>query len=525
MRTIPAHAIRKIVRTTTVTAPHLPDSVSPSPRVPVPTAMRVGLQRRLLLLLMAPLGLFVLINLYVDYRAAGDAALQKDAQLARLLPLLADSVLSSRPAENNALLLLLAPAVQDFIRERPGSAGFRISDSAGGFLAGEAWISSVLPATTQPEFHSEQVSGVVYRVAVQRAETAAGELIMQIADGSDARQQWLQSLLVKVLLPNLLLVGVAFFVVRWAVARALQPLLALKDAVARRSPRDLDPIVPLATPAEVQPLVDALNRLFERVNDQAESQRRFVADAAHQLRTPLAGLQAQVEAWARTAEASGVQGAVTLPADTLLRLRDATRRTSQLASQLLALSRADSSTLATQPAVHVDLQALCRAILPLHLDAAMVKGIDLGLDAQPAQAAADEWLLRELIANLLDNAVKYTQAGGTVTLRCGPVESAARVAATPPQVFIAVEDDGPGIDAAERARVLERFYRVRGTPGEGNGLGLAIANEIAQAHQAELELTDAPGALQARAAQRGKEGQQGHEKQRGLRVLLRLPAS
>jgi two-component system, OmpR family, sensor histidine kinase TctE len=489
--------------------PHLPSAAPATRTYGAPAAMRSGLQRRLLLLLMAPLGFFVLINLYVDYRAAGDAALQKDAQLARLLPLLADSVLASPKSGNSTPVLLLAPAVQDFIRDRSGSAGFRVSDSAGGFLAGEDWISSVLPTTTQPEFHSEQISGVVYRVAVQRAETAAGELIMQIADGSDARQQWLKSLLVKVLLPNLLLVGVAFFVVKWAVARALQPLLALKDAVARRSPRDLNPIAPLATPAEVQPLVDALNRLFERVNDQAESQRRFVADAAHQLRTPLAGLQAQVEACMGDTDASGVPGAVTLPAETLLRLRSATRRTSQLASQLLALSRADASTLPIALASRIDLKILCETVLPLYLDAAAVKNIDLGLDAEPASAVGDEWLLRELICNLVDNAVKYTPAGGTVTLRCGLAAGALR------QVFIEVEDDGPGIAHDERSRVLDRFYRVRGAPGEGNGLGLAIAQEIARAHQGELELHDAGIDARAEAARSGRPG---------LRIRLRLPA-
>jgi two-component system, OmpR family, sensor histidine kinase TctE len=470
--------------------------------------MPTGLQRRLLLLLLVPLGIFALVNLYIDYRAAGDAALQKDAQLARLLPLLADSVLPTRPNDGAVPVLLLAPAIQDFIRERPGSAGFRISDSAGAFLTGERWIGGVVPVSTEPEFHSEQVAGVMYRVAVQRVDTAAGQVIVQLADGSDARQQWLQSLLVKVLLPNLALAAAAGLLVNWAVARALRPLIALKDAVARRSPRDLSAIDPLATPAEVRPLVDALNRLFERVNDQAENQRRFVADAAHQLRTPLAGLQAQVEAWAGAAQAPGANGAVTLSAGTIGRLRSATRRTSQLASQLLALSRADASTAAAATA-RLDLKGVCESVLPLYLDAATAKQIDLGLDAQPADALADEWLLRELIGNLLDNAVKYTPAGGTVTLRCGPCKRPGQSQAG---AFVAVEDDGPGIAPQERRRVTERFYRVRGTPGEGNGLGLAIASEIARAHQAGLELDFA---LDAAHASPGR---------RGLRVSLQLLA-
>ena len=135
-------------------------------------------------------------------------------------------------------------------------------------------------------------NGIIYRIAAQRVKTAAGELIVQLADSSDARQQWLRSVWLKVLLPNLVLGLVAGFAVNWAVTRALKPLNDLTDAIERRSPRDLNAIDPQSTPSEVQPLVAALNRLLGLVNAQAESQRRFVADAAHQLRTPLAGLQA-----------------------------------------------------------------------------------------------------------------------------------------------------------------------------------------------------------------------------------------
>ena len=155
----------------------------------IPAAMRSGLQRRLLLLLLLPLGLFALISIYFDYRTAGDVALQKDQQLLRLLPQLADSVLSGGDAESAAPVLLLAPQIEDFVKDRQRLAGFRISDSAGGFLAGESWIDSVLPATREAEFHSIEDNGITYRIAAQRVETAAGELIVQLADGSDARQQ------------------------------------------------------------------------------------------------------------------------------------------------------------------------------------------------------------------------------------------------------------------------------------------------------------------------------------------------
>ena len=329
----------------------------------------------------------------------------------------------------------------------------------------------------------------------QRQPTVGGELVMVVGDGSDPRQQWVRSIVLRVLLPNLLLVAAAAFAVRWAVQKALRPLLALKEAVERRSPRDLSAIDEAASPEEVRPLVDSLNRLFGLVNAQAESQRRFVADAAHQLRTPIAGLQAQVEAWAQAASAARQGDTLALPTEQVYKLRSATRRTSQLANQLLALSRADARGMQSQPVQRVDLKALCEDTLEAHLDAATAKHIDLGLDADPVQVMGHAWLLRELLSNLVDNAVKYSHEGATVTIRCG------RRGSVP---YIEVEDDGPGVAAAERPRILERFYRVQGTAGEGNGLGLAIAEEIARLHGSHLQLLS------------GAAG-------RGLKVTLPLP--
>ena len=290
---------------------------------------------------------------------------------------------------------------------------------------------------------------------------------------------------------------------------ALRPLMELKEALEHRSPRDLSALDEQASPEEVRPLVASLNRLFGLVNAQAESQRRFVADAAHQLRTPLAGLQAQVEAWAQAvspdkykqndlpAHTQRAQTAITLGADQIFKLRQATRRTSQLASQLLALSRADARSASMVPMQRVDLQQLCEVVLESQLDAATEKGIDLGLEADAVHVTGYEWLLRELLSNLVDNAVRYTPHGGRITLRCGVAPG------EPARPFLEVEDDGPGIAPHERTHVLDRFYRVPGTVGEGNGLGLAIASEIARVHHSALELG---------------EGAQG----RGLRVCLRL---
>jgi two-component system sensor histidine kinase TctE len=446
--------------------------------------MTSGLRRRLLVMLIAPLVLLALLSAWFDYRSADSVALQQDGRLLALVPLMADSIIAEGPRRADPPVLMLPPAVEEFLKHTPADGAFAILDADGKVVAGETWLAGLPPATLEPEYHSEENGGVTWRIVRQRQQTVMGEVTIVLADGSDPRQQWAKALLFKVLLPNLVLVAAAAFAVRWAVARALKPLLELREAVERRSPRDLSAIDENASPEEVRPLVNSLNRLFGLVNAQAESQRRFVADAAHQLRTPLAGLQAQVEAWAQAANSANPPSAtVRLPTEQINKLRGATRRTSQLANQLLALSRADARGMQTQSMGPVTLKDLCEHMLENYLDAATVKHIDLGLDAEPVEVMGHEWLIRELLANLVDNAVKYTPANGTVTIRCG---------ARTEGIFLEVEDDGPGIAASECQRVLERFYRVQGTQGEGNGLGLAIADEIARVHHSQLEL--APGA-------------------------------
>ncbi|MBI5279815.1 MAG: sensor histidine kinase N-terminal domain-containing protein [Burkholderiales bacterium] len=447
--------------------------------------MTSGLRRRLLVMLIAPLLLLALVNAWVDYRSADSVAVQQDQKLTALIPLVADSVISGPAMRGESPVIMLAPAVDDFLNDRPGYAAYALLDPDGKVLHGEPWLAGMVPAGPDAEVHSEERLGVTWRIVSQRQQTVLGEVVTVVADGSDPRQQWLRAIVLKVLLPNLVLIVAAAFAVRWAVGLALKPLLELKEAVERRSPRDLSAIDESASPEEVRPLVDSLNRLFGLVNAQAESQRRFIADAAHQLRTPLAGLQAQVEAWGQQATSTPTpRGTLELPVEQVQKLRHATRRTSQLANQLLALSRADARGMQSQPMERVDLKALCEDALEAHLDAASAKHIDLGLDAAPAEVMGYEWLLRELMANLTDNAVKYTPEGGTITLRCGPVADGA---------FLEVEDDGPGVAPELRSRIIERFYRMPGTQGEGTGLGLAIAEEIARVHRSHLHLDAGSG--------------------------------
>ena len=459
----------------------VPPAQRPRTRASEVLGVTSGLRRRLLVMLIAPLILLAVVNAWLEYRSADNVATQQDQRLLSLLPLVADSVIGQ---SGERPLLMLAPPVEEFLKERPGSTAYAIVDVDGKLLHGEEWLAGLPPPDSAPEVHSEEHAGATWRIARQRQPTVLGEIVVVVGDGSDPRQQWARTVLYRVLLPNLVLIALAAFAVRWAVEQALRPLLALKEAVERRSPRDLSAIDASASPEEVRPLVDSLNRLFGLVNAQAESQRRFVADAAHQLRTPIAGLQAQVEAWAQAASAKPVQQTLALPTEQVYKLRSATRRTSQLANQLLALSRADARAMHSQPQQRVDLKALCEDTLESHLDAATARRIDLGLDADPVLVMGHEWLLRELLSNLVDNAVKYSHEGASITIRCGRRGS---------EPFLEVEDDGPGVAAAEMPRILERFYRVQGTKGEGNGLGLAIAEEIARVHHSHLQVQAGAG--------------------------------
>ena len=222
-------------------------------------------------------------------------------------------------------------------------------------------------------------------------------------------------------------------------------------------------------------MIHAINELLERLSFALAAQQRFIADAAHQLRTPIAGLKTQTELALRQTPPGDAQA-------TLRQLRTATERTTRLVNQLLSLARAEPPVGRVMRAVQrMDLTQLARDATTDWVPRALERGIDLGFDDSSKAAAieGDPFLLREMLNNLLDNAIRYTQCGGQVTVR---------VKRDGTHALLEVEDNGPGIPHGERARVFQRFYRVLGTDGEGCGLGLAIVREIAQSHAAAVTL-------------------------------------
>jgi len=259
----------------------------------------------------------------------------------------------------------------------------------------------------------------------------------------------------------------------WVVSGSLEPVARVRSQVARRQADDLSPVSEAGLPDEVRPLVHELNLLFGRVRTAFDAQQNFVADAAHELRTPLAALRLQAQSLDRAADPDARKVAVG-------RLTAGIDRATRLVEQLLVLARQEASAangVATRP---VDLAELARRTVGDLVGLAQEKEVDLGL--QHADAASVEGqpdALHILLRNLVENAVKYTPHGGTVDIAVRADKDSAEVI---------VEDSGPGIPPDERERVFDRFYRVAGSDAAGSGLGLAIIKAIAERHGASLKL-------------------------------------
>jgi two-component system sensor histidine kinase TctE len=263
------------------------------------------------------------------------------------------------------------------------------------------------------------------------------------------------------------------------VDRGLKPLRDLSSLIARRSVRQLDPIPDDGVPQEARSLTDTINDLLERLAAAMNAQRRFVENAAHQLRTPLAGLRLQAERALRAEDAGAMKPA-------LVHIQSTADRLSRLSTQLLALARSESALPGGNKFAALDMTALVRECCMDWTPKALERRMELEFDTPetPVSIQGDATLLREAVDNLLDNAVRYGTAGGPIRV----------MLAAEPLPLLRVEDDGPGIPAEEGDKVTERFYRIQGTPGEGCGLGLAIVREIAERHGALLRIGPGPGA-------------------------------
>ena len=379
----------------------------------------------------------------------------------------------------------------------------------GEFVSGER----DLPVPDEPagtpqtlKYRDDEVHADAVRVAYLwlAATGVPGEAppLVQVAESLDKRSRLATEIIKGVIVPQFVVLPLAVLLVWFALARGIKPLNELQQRIRRREANDLSPLAERDVPEEVAPLVSAINDLLGRLDQSMSTQKHFLADAAHQLKTPLAGLRMQAELAQREIDA-GEHDPVQLKRS-LQHIAHASERAAHMVNQLLAMARADAKTQA-RPNAPVDLAALARETVRDFVPKAMDKRIDLGYEgpdeatpARPGDAGTDALpvsrtragmlgqptLVRELVRNLVDNALQYTPAGGTVTVRVMD-DPFGQV------VVLQVEDTGPGIPEAERALVLQPFYRALGTNVDGSGLGLAIVNEIVQQHGAELTISDA----------------------------------
>ncbi len=435
--------------------------------------------------------------------------LQRELQLRLILPLLvivaATGLLGAWGAQElvdrvfDRWLVDAANSLANQVQFQDGSATIELSPQAEAMLAYDA-IDRTYHAVVQDRRHllghpglpthalrekaygsahafDAQYNGQPVRIVRVSPVHASGTRADVVVAETLTKRQRARADLLLMLAPLLLLLMVTAVAIGLIVRRTVRPLERIAARWEERSNASLDAIATEGVPRELMPFASALNALLARVREMLDRERQFAATAAHQLRTPLAGLQLGL---ARAAEAPDIESAQGV----LRELGKTTQRTARLVQQLLLLSRLDPELRALQPLAPVDLVSLARDVGESYLDAALDKQIDIELACAEPQvlAAAQPELLSEALGNLVHNAIRYTPAGGRIVVA---VETAP--------VALSVCDSGPGIQPDEREKVFERFVRGRACPGDGSGLGLAIVREIAELHGARATL--GPSAL------------------------------
>ncbi len=444
-----------------------------------------GIQARLSRWLVAPLILVLLVSSAIETRLTyGPLERSFDDALADTASALAAHV----RADEGRLILDLSEQSVGLLRiDTRDRVFFRVLGPDGATIAGDGELPR--PARTgQQTFYDGVVHGARMRGIAYETDTRLGRAVVLVAETTLKRDEVLRDMVISRVVQDVSILLLVMGVLWLGIANALRPMRRLAQQVSVRSPEDLQPLSAEGAPAEAWPLIDALNRLFRVIGETQDAQRRFIENAAHQLRTPLAGLRGQLDLVVAQAEGLRARGAAPAEVEALehrmRRVLHAVERVTRLANQMLVLARSERTAHETASRQMVSLAALVDDAVAEHLDAALARGQDLGAEAEPARIRAVEWELRELLSNLIDNAIRYTPPGGVVTVRTGTIDD---------DVYLEVEDDGPGIAPPERRRAFERFYRVRDGDTSGSGLGLAIVQEIAALYRARVEILSGAG--------------------------------
>ncbi|MGR9045380.1 MAG: sensor histidine kinase [Gammaproteobacteria bacterium] len=354
---------------------------------------------------------------------------------------------------------------------------FKIIAEEQGMIAGDSFVPEAFDEETdwsRPNYFNDTIRGEPVRVVSMMVPSRGQQekVFVHVAETLNKRRGMMIDILLADLLPQLVLALLIGINLLKAVNRGLQPLHQLADQISQRSPRDLSPIPETHVFLEVQTLTDTINDLLGRLAGVIASQQRFIANAAHQLRTPLAGLKLQAERALREDDLGAMKPA-------FAQIKNSADRVSRMITQLLVLAKSGPVDGAVK-LERIDLRMLARDICIDWAPKAMLHKMDLSYE-EPEQALyvnGDEVLLRELLSNLIDNAISYGQEHGNIVVRLTRF----------PVPCLSVEDDGAGIPEMEKDKIFERFYRIPGSPGDGCGLGLAIVKEIADLHKAHLTL-------------------------------------
>jgi two-component system sensor histidine kinase TctE len=354
---------------------------------------------------------------------------------------------------------------------------FKVSSESEGFIGGDAALPDAAPSNigglrlSFANVRGQRVRLVSTLIAPGRADDP---VLVSVAETLVKRSTLTREILIGMAAPQIALLGIALLLSRIGVNHGLKPLTDLAEQIEARGQNNLSPVPQTRLPREARVLVTRINDLLERLSNAMRAQKRFVADAAHQLRTPLAAVLLHAERAERATD-------VLSEREALGALHRSVERAARVSGQLLALARTDPEAVTAIELKPVDLTTLARQVGEEWVSRALARDIDFGLAVpdHPVLVRGDERLLSEVLANLIDNALRYGGTGGHVTV----------MVETGEQTRLSVQDDGPGIPVEERAHIFERFYRLQDDGSDGCGLGLSIVEEIARLHNATVEVS------------------------------------
>jgi two-component system sensor histidine kinase TctE len=444
-----------------------------------------SISRQLIFWLAVPLMLLALCGALVHYfNSVAPGVISSDRRLKE-----AANALMARVQVVDGRVTLNASPSSGTAPPVPDSIEYAVRDSQGHLLMGDAQLPAVPMNSANAQLLAMvQIDHRSMRTLTTRFDTRAGVVIITAADARSTTEPAARFGFMSTLLWDFVQLDITLVLVWVGIQLGLRPVKKLRAEIAARSPLDLRPIVETSVPREIAPVVVTLNRLFSMLRSSVQSQQQFIENTAHQLRTPITGMQAQLDVLIGEPAAQPISSR-------LRTLQESVRQLAHSSNQLLSLARADPAANMATKNQSVVLSAIVGEVVAKFFDRALQSNIDLGIEVQPVSIMADPSLLDDLLSNLVDNALKYTPAGGSITVSAGVRNGSP---------YLAVEDTGPGIPEPERQRVRQRFYRLPNSPGHGSGLGLAIVDEIAQLYGASMTIGPGAGG-------------------RGTKVLLQFP--